>query len=100
MNNIKVSELKDLMKRLGLRGYRRLSKAKLIDLITVARNFVPILDETVPEIFDSVLEPTRFFKPILDETVPEIDSEILKPTKYAARGGDASRHIKPRNDEE
>ena len=84
MENIKVSELKDLMKRVGLRGFRRLSKEKLIKLITVARNSVPILDETVPKIFDSVLEPASVGQSslILDSPVLEVDFEILEPTKY------------------
>ena len=60
---LKVSELKDEAKRLGLRRYSKLRKAELINVHERER--------------ERVRNPT----PIFDEPVPEINSQILQPTK-------------------
>ena len=72
----KLPELKAEAKRLGLKRYSRLKKAKLINLI--ARNSSPILDEEIPEIDSEILKPTKYIKPRIDEDEAKRKREIRK----------------------
>ena len=72
----KLPELKAEAERLGLKRYRRLKKAKLINLI--ARNSSPILDEEIPEIDSEILKPTKYIKPRIDEDEAKRKKEIRK----------------------
>ena len=70
----KLPELKAEAKRLRLKRYSRLKKAKLINLI--ARNSSPILDEEIPEIDSEILTPTKYIKPRIDEDEVKRKKEI------------------------
>ena len=72
----KLPELKAEAKRLGLKRYSRLKKAKLINLI--ARNSSPILDEEIPEMDSEILKPTKYIKPRIDEDEAKRKREIRK----------------------
>ena len=75
MDNMKVQELKAEAKRLGLRGYSRLRKAELINLLAGAQAS-PILDEPVPEINDSeILRPTKYVE------LERINGEVKREAK-------------------
>ena len=75
------SLIKAEAKRLGLRGYSRLRKAELINLIARAS---PNLDEPVPEINDSeILKPRRYVKPVRNDE--ERRSEAQASTRREIR---------------
>ena len=61
MHNKKVVDLRRKVKRLGIKGFSRLRKQKLIDRIRTTRRR-NILDEEIPEIDSPVLRPTRYVK--------------------------------------
>ena len=64
MENLKVKDLKALAKERGIKGYYRLRKAELIEVLT------PVGD---PPIHQN----------IIDQPIPEIDIPILEPSKPA-----------------
>ena len=82
--DLKVSELKDEAKRLGLRRYSHLRKAELIDVINQAR--------------ERERERSRNLSPIFDEPVPEINLQILQPTR-AVEKNPKERRRKETNEE-
>ena len=61
MHNKKVVDLRRKVKRLGIKGFSRLRKQKLIVRIRTTRRR-NILDEEIPEIDSPVLRPTRYGK--------------------------------------
>ena len=82
--DLKVSELRDEAKRLGLRRYSHLRKAELIDVINQAR--------------ERERERSRNLSPIFDEPVPEINLQILQPTR-AVEKNPKERRRKETNEE-
>ena len=64
MENFKVKDLKALAKERGIKGYYRLRKAELIEVLT------PVGDPHIPQ-------------NIIDQPIPEIDIPILEPSKPA-----------------
>ena len=64
MENFKVKDLKALAKERGIKGYYRLRKAELIEVLT------PVGDPPIPQ-------------NIIDQPIPEIDIPILEPSKHA-----------------
>ena len=68
MENFKVKDLKALAKERGIKGYYRMRKAELIEVLT------PLGQPSQPE------DPPIPLN-IIDQPIPEIDIPILKPSK-------------------
>ena len=89
--NMNVKELKAIAKERGIKGYYRLRKAELIEILgiqtppteapaTITEEPAPeIMEEPVPEIME---EPVP---EIMEAPVPEINNPVLSPTKMENR---------------
>ena len=98
--NFKVSELREIAKSRGLKGYSRLRKSELISFIKDNERMIPILDEDIPsDLPTPSLIPTQYIPPKtvkrpkttrrtltdwerwLTESVPEPPKENVSKTK-------------------
>ena len=93
--NFKVSELREIAKSRGLKGYSRLRKSELISFIKDNERMIPILDEDIPsDLPTPSLIPTQYIPPKTDkkpkttrrtlwltESVPEPPKENVSETK-------------------
>ena len=89
--NMKVKELKAIAKERGIKGYYRLRKAELIEILDIqlppTNAPAEIMEEPAPEIMEEpapeiMEEPVR---EIMEEPVPEINNPVLSPTKMENR---------------
>ena len=86
-----VKELKAIAKERGIKGYYRLRKAELIEVLDIqpppTDAPAEIMEEPVPEIMEEPV-PEIMEEPvpeIMEEPVPEINNPVLSPTKMENR---------------
>jgi len=70
-----VSRLKQTAKERGLRGYSKLRKPELLNLL----NPPPLSDQNVPRLLHQNVPNSN--EPILDSPVPYISTHVLTPSK-------------------
>ena len=84
MENLKVKDLKALAKEKGIKGYYRLRKAELIEVLTpVGDQPIPqnIIDQPIPEINIPILEPSKPANPSKVSQLKNLASKAAKPVK-------------------
>ena len=88
MNNKTVKELKTIAKSKKIKGYYKMRKAQLIDVLhtpnkfTVYKRFYPLLPKPKIKLTYKKGYPTRVSNsttPIIDEPLPDINTPIMKP---------------------
>ena len=89
--NMNVKELKAIAKEQGIKGYYRLRKAELIEILGIqappTEAPATIMEEPAPEIMEEPA-PEIMEEPapeIMEEPVPEINNPVLSPTKMENR---------------
>ena len=81
-----LSDVKITAKDLGLKGYSKLRKSELIELLKPYKEQIKRLPPIITLAED--IKPKRVN--IMDESVPEIKVPILKPTQFTAKDKVAS----------
>ena len=83
MENLKVKDLKALAKEKGIKGYYRLRKAELIEVLTPVGDPTPqnIIDQPIPEIDIPILEPSKPANTSKVSQLKNLASNAAKPVK-------------------
>ena len=90
MENFKVKDLKALAKEKGIKGYYRMRKAELIEVLTPVGDHsqpenppIPqnIIDQPIPEINIPILEPSKPVNPSKVSQLKNLASKAAKPVK-------------------
>ena len=83
MENLKVKDLKALAKERGIKGYYRLRKAELIEVLTPVGDTTPqnIIDQPIPEIDIPILEPSKPANTSKVSQLKNLASNAAKPVK-------------------
>ena len=83
MENLKVKDLKALAKERGIKGYYRLRKSELIEVLTPLGDTTPqnIIDQPIPEIDIPILEPSKPANTSKVSQLKNLASNAAKPVK-------------------
>ena len=82
MENLKVKDLKALARKKGIKGYYRMRKAELIQVLTpVGDPSQPIIDQPIPEINIPILTPSKPANPSKVSQLKNLASKAAKPVK-------------------